>query len=142
MSLATNRRLGFSLACCSIVLVSLAQLLLKNAAAQISDIHSVISAIAQIQITVLAPLSGGLFCYGLSVIVWQRALGELPLSIAYPLLSLSYPLVYIAAVLLPGFTDTLTAQRIGGLLCVFFGVVLLTLQSDNAAVRATDDKQR
>lgn len=37
-------------------------------------------------------------CYLMAVLLWIGALRELPLSRAYPLLSLSYPLVYLGAV--------------------------------------------
>ena len=40
---------------------------------------------------------GGLACYGVSVIVWILGLSRVPVSIAYPMLSLGYVVNAIAA---------------------------------------------
>lgn len=131
MQTAQNYRLGLVLVCCSVLLVSAAQLLLKNAVMHTHGLRDLGVIVAQMQLELLWPLIGGLLCYGISVLVWQRALGELPLSIAYPLLSLSYPLVYLAALLLPGFVETINPQRVGGLIFVLIGVALLAPRKNN-----------
>lgn len=139
MRATSNHQLGLLLVCCSVLLVSAAQLLLKIAVARFHGVHDVNIIVAQIPIEILMPLSGGLFCYTISVLIWQRALGELPLSIAYPLLSLSYPLVYLAALWLPGFTETINPQRIGGLLCILIGIALLAPRGNDAPIQSTRD---
>lgn len=48
-----------------------------------------------------------------------------PLSRAYSLLSLSYPLVYLFAALLPGLGASLSAGKIFGVILVVAGVVLI-----------------
>lgn len=141
MQTSSNYRLGLFLVCCSVLLVSAAQLLLKNAVMNANGAHDVSVIIAQMPIKILGPLSGGLLCYTISVLIWQRALSELPLSIAYPLLSISYPLVYLAALLLPGFTEAINPQRIGGLLCVLIGIALLAPRSNDSPAQSTHRNQ-
>jgi undecaprenyl phosphate-alpha-L-ara4N flippase subunit ArnF len=69
--------------------------------------------------------AAGMVCYGTSMFCWLAALGRLPLNLAYPLLSLSYPLVYLGAVLLPFFNETVNAQRLAGIGLIMLGVALL-----------------
>ena len=51
---------------------------------------------------------GGLACYGISVFVWIIGLSRVPVSIAYPMLSLGYVINAIAAHYLLGESVTLT----------------------------------
>jgi undecaprenyl phosphate-alpha-L-ara4N flippase subunit ArnF len=123
-----NAKLGIIFVSISVVLVSLAQLLLKFGTAHAPPQAAVSFATllnAQTLLTLALPIALGLLCYMASMFVWLRALGELPLSVAYPLLSLSYPLVYIAALLLPGFNETPSTTRIAGLLFALAGIALL-----------------
>jgi undecaprenyl phosphate-alpha-L-ara4N flippase subunit ArnF len=124
-----NIRLGMILVSISVVLVSAAQLLLKFGAAHATIVHDINSIAALLNtstlLTLIVPIALGLLCYLASMFVWLRALGELPLSVAYPLLSLSYPLVYIAALFLPNFNETLSATRVAGLLLTIAGIALL-----------------
>jgi len=117
------------LAICSVALVSIAQLLLKYGAAQFP--HALLSHVDPELLAslftpgIILPLAAGMLCYGSSVLCWIGALGRLPLSLAYPLLSLSYPLVYLGATWLPWFHETLNAQRLGGIALIMSGVALL-----------------
>ena len=129
-----DTRLGLIHVGISVILVSLAQLLLKFGAehgAVLHDLTSLSTLLSpqvlnlQLLLTLALPIATGLLCYMASMLVWLRALGELPLSVAYPLLSLSYPLVYVAALLLPGFHETLSATRVAGLLLAIAGIALL-----------------
>jgi len=110
----------------SVLLVSIAQLALKRAA---TDLPVVVSALSFTTLTTygaaVMALLFGLACYAASMLLWLRALGELPLSVAYPLLALSYPLVYLGALLLPGFEDALSATRLLGMLLTLLGIALL-----------------
>lgn len=142
MPTIANYRLGLLLVCCSVLLVSAAQLLLKNAVMNSHALNDMRVIVAQMPLKIVGPLGGGLLCYAISVLIWQRALGELPLSIAYPLLSLSYPLVYLAALLLPGFTEAISPQRMCGLIFILIGVVLLAPRSNNAPTRSSSDVKR
>lgn len=128
-----SHKRGLSLALCSIILVAVAQLLLKFGVAHVPwpvPIHNGIPWLSTLSIThAVLPLVFGIACYGISVLCWIGALGRLPLSVAYPLLSLSYPLVYIGATWLPWFGETLSAQRIAGIVLIMFGISLLVWKS-------------
>ena len=66
---------------------------------------------------------GGVACYGLSLVVWIIGLSRVPVSIAYPLLSLGYVLNAVGAHYLLG--EALTAGRIGGIGFIILGVWLV-----------------
>jgi len=121
---------GLAPAVASVLLVSIAQLALKRAA---TDLPAVLAALSSAMPTphgaAVIALVFGLSCYAASMLLWLRALGELPLSVAYPLLGLSYPLVYLGALLLPGFADALSATRLLGMLLTLLGIALLAPRS-------------
>jgi multidrug transporter EmrE-like cation transporter len=70
-----------------------------------------------------APLWIGLSCYGVSVILWLGALSRVPVSIAYPMLSVGYVVNAIAAAYL--FAEALTAGKVIGIMLVIAGVIVL-----------------
>jgi drug/metabolite transporter (DMT)-like permease len=61
--------------------------------------------------------------YGLSVIVWVVGLSRVPVSQAYPLLSLGYVVNAIAAWWL--LSETLNFSRIAGIAVIIVGVVIV-----------------
>ncbi|MDR0775159.1 MAG: 4-amino-4-deoxy-L-arabinose-phospho-UDP flippase [Azonexus sp.] len=119
-------RPGLAHAVASVLLVSIAQLALKRAA---TDLHDIIATLSLATLlahgTAVIALLLGLACYAASMLLWLRALHELPLSVAYPLLGLSYPLVYLGALLLPGFEDAPSTMRLLGILLTLLGIALL-----------------
>jgi multidrug transporter EmrE-like cation transporter len=66
---------------------------------------------------------GGLACYGVSVIVWIIGLSRVPVSIAYPMLSLGYVVNAIAAHYL--FGESVTIARWLGIGFIIIGVWLV-----------------
>ena len=66
---------------------------------------------------------GGLACYAVSVIVWIIGLSRVPVSIAYPLLSLGYIINAVAAHYLLG--ETVTLSRWLGIGFIVVGVWLV-----------------
>ena len=66
---------------------------------------------------------GGLACYVVSVVVWILALSRVPVSIAYPMLSLGYVVTAVAAWLLLG--EALSAVRVTGIAVIIVGVYLV-----------------
>ncbi len=100
----------------SVVLVTVAQLVLKWGMMNIpllslADINVQFLTMYFVQ---LASVMCGLMGYALSMLCWFFALRYLPLNRAYPLLSLSYALVYLGAVLLPWFNEPATLLNTGG----------------------------
>ena len=67
---------------------------------------------------------GGLACYAVSVVVWVIALSRVPVSIAYPMLSIGYVINALAAWHL--FGESLTAQKLVGIGFIIAGVFLVT----------------
>ena len=65
-----------------------------------------------------------LLAYGLSVIVWVIGLSRVPVSQAYPLLSLGYVITALGAWLLLG--EVISLQRSVGIAVIIIGVVLVT----------------
>ena len=68
-------------------------------------------------------LLGGILCYGVSVIVWILGLSRVPVSIAYPMLSLGYVVNAIAAYYI--FGESLTLARWLGIGFIIVGVWLV-----------------
>ncbi|TCL04652.1 MULTISPECIES: 4-amino-4-deoxy-L-arabinose-phosphoundecaprenol flippase subunit ArnF [Sodalis] len=118
---------GLSWAAASVLLVTVAQLLMKWGMAQIPLLPLNLIApglVAYYGLPLLA-LAGGILAYALSMLCWFYALLYLPLSTAYPLISISYALVYFAAVLLPWFNETATFFKTFGVAFILFGVWLI-----------------
>ena len=65
----------------------------------------------------------GLGCYVFSVGIWIVALSRVPVSIAYPMLSMGYIVNAIAAYFL--FGEALGAQKILGICIITVGVIVL-----------------
>ncbi|MBN9424291.1 MAG: 4-amino-4-deoxy-L-arabinose transferase [Candidatus Accumulibacter sp. 66-26] len=66
---------------------------------------------------------GGLCCYVISVVVWIMALSRVPVSIAYPMLSIGYIVNAFAAAWL--FGEAVTAQKLAGIGFIVVGVYLV-----------------
>jgi undecaprenyl phosphate-alpha-L-ara4N flippase subunit ArnF len=125
---------GFTSALISILLVSVAQLAMKWGM-QSLDLQQLLQSETWISIPFIGlpkdvwpPLSVillGLCCYGLSMILWIITLQHLPLSQAYPLLSVSYILVYCGTVLLPWFNDSFSSIKLLGIISILFGLLLI-----------------
>lgn len=103
----------------SVLLVSVAQLSLKYAM-QLWPLASNTELVS-----FLLPLGAGLSCYALSVGCWLVTLRHLPLNLAYPLLSLSYLLVYVSAVWLPVFNEVFSMRRFAGVVLLIVGIILV-----------------
>lgn len=66
---------------------------------------------------------GGVACYGISLIVWIMGLSRVPVSIAYPLLSLGYVINAVMAHYLLG--ESVTTQRMIGIAFIILGVYIV-----------------
>jgi multidrug transporter EmrE-like cation transporter len=69
------------------------------------------------------PIVAGLACYAVSVVVWILGLSRVPVSLAYPLLSLGYVVNAVAAHYL--FGEAVTASRWLGIGFIIVGVWLV-----------------
>jgi drug/metabolite transporter (DMT)-like permease len=116
---------AFSFLFAGVVLNAAAQLLLKAG----TNVLGVISLTRANWVGELGRMSvephflGGAACYGISLIVWIIGLSRVPVSIAYPMLSLGYVINAIAAHYLLG--ESVSMARWGGIGFIVLGVWLV-----------------
>jgi undecaprenyl phosphate-alpha-L-ara4N flippase subunit ArnF len=125
---------GYVWALGSIVLASTAQVLMKSgmlALPSISIAHWPSLSTLLAGWPAVAVLIG-MLCYGLSMVCWFMVLRYLPLSRAYPLISLSYAVVYLAAVFLPWLNEPMSLRKNLGVLIILLGVWLVSRNAQTA----------
>ena len=66
----------------------------------------------------------GFACYGISLFTWIATLSRLPVSVAYPLVSIGYVVNALAAWWL--FGESLTMQKLIGVGFIILGVILVS----------------
>lgn len=66
---------------------------------------------------------GGLGCYVISVVVWILALSRVPVSMAYPMLSIGYVVTAVAAWAFLG--ESVTPLRLVGIGIIIIGVFIV-----------------
>jgi multidrug transporter EmrE-like cation transporter len=103
-----------------------AQLLLKAGVAPLGALHISLGTLLPTALQVLSqwPILAGLGCYVLSVGVWIVGLSRVDVSLAYPMLSMGYVVNALAAWWL--FGEALGPMRLGGMLVILAGVVLIS----------------
>lgn len=116
---------SFSLILTGVLLNAAAQLLLKAGTNAIGHFEFQWRNIVPIgwQVATEPHILGGLACYGISVVVWIMALSRVPVSMAYPMLSIGYVVNAVAAYWLLG--ESLSALRVAGIFVVILGVFLI-----------------
>jgi drug/metabolite transporter (DMT)-like permease len=119
------RLTDFTILCCGVLLNALAQLGLKAATRVSGPLVAGTAGVWQRAIELLAvpSLWYALCAYGLSVIVWLVGLSRVPVSQAYPLLSLGYVINVGLAWWLLG--EVPNVQRVAGIGVIVLGVVLV-----------------
>jgi multidrug transporter EmrE-like cation transporter len=117
--------ISFALIICGVLLNAIAQLLLKagtNAVGQFA-FHADNIVPVGLKLAFQPYIMGGMVCYGISLVVWIMALSRVPVSIAYPMLSIGY--VINAFVAHFWFGEALAAQKLLGIGFIVIGVVLV-----------------
>ena len=119
------RALAYGIA--SVALVSAAQLAMRWGMTHLPGLTlpPVAAGDGTFPLLAVAVLLLGICGYGASLLCWLGALAGLPLNRAYSLLSLSYPLVYLSAALLPGLGGSLTAGKTVAVVLILLGVLLI-----------------
>ena len=115
----------FALLMTGVLLNAAAQLLLKagtNAVGQFEFSAQNIIPVG-IKLALEPHIVGGLACYVFSVAIWIVGLSRVPVSIAYPMLSVGYIVNALAAWYL--FGESLTAQKLVGIAFINCGVFLV-----------------
>ena len=117
--------LTFSLLMFGVLLNATAQLLLKAGTNRVGAFAFSWDNVVPIgvKLAMNGPILGGLACYVVSVVVWILALSRVPVSVAYPLLSVGYIVNAVAAWML--FGESITAQKMAGIGFIVIGVFLV-----------------
>ena len=117
--------LTFSLLMLGVLLNATAQLLLKAGTNRVGAFAFSWDNVVPIgvKLAMNGPILGGLACYVVSVVVWILALSRVPVSVAYPLLSVGYIVNAVAAWML--FGESITAQKMAGIGFIVIGVFLV-----------------
>lgn len=118
--------LMYGLILLSICINVVAQLLLKFGIGRIGYFEFSAQNLLPIgqQIITSIPILLGVVLYVASLAVWLMVLSRVEVSVAFPMASLGYVFVAIAAYFL--FGEALTPMRVTAILIIIFGVFLLT----------------
>ena len=121
MSLAS-----LSLLMLGVILNASAQLLLKAGTNAVGHFEFTVANLLPVgtKIALEPHILGGVLCYVVSLGVWIMGLSRVPVSIAYPMLSVGYVVNALAAWHL--FGESLTAQKLVGIGFIIAGVFLVT----------------
>jgi multidrug transporter EmrE-like cation transporter len=106
--------ISFSLILVGVLLNAAAQLLLKAGTNAMP---------LGLRLAIEPHILAGLACYVVSVVVWIVALSRVPVSIAYPMLSIGYVVNAIAAWYLLG--EAVTPMRLVGIGIIVLGVFIV-----------------
>jgi multidrug transporter EmrE-like cation transporter len=117
--------LTFSLVLAGVLLNAAAQLLLKAGTNRVGEFAFAMDNVVPIgaKLATSPFIAGGLACYVVSVVVWILALSRVPVSVAYPMLSIGYIVNALAAWML--FGESLGAQKLVGIGFIVVGVFLV-----------------
>ncbi|MDO9273445.1 MAG: SMR family transporter [Rugosibacter sp.] len=118
--------ISFALIFTGVLLNAAAQLLLKAGTNAVGHFDFHINNILPIGMKLAFQpfIMGGMVCYAVSLVVWIMALSRVPVSIAYPMLSIGYAIN--AFVAWQWFGEVLTAQKLLGIGVIIVGVILVT----------------
>ena len=117
--------LTLSLLMLGVLLNAGAQLLLKAGTNRVGEFAFSLDNVIPIgtRLATSPPILAGLACYVVSVVVWILGLSRVPVSVAYPMLSVGYIVNAFAAYLL--FGESITAQKLIGIGFIVVGVFLV-----------------
>ena len=117
--------LTFSLLMTGVLLNASAQLLLKAGTLRIGEFAFTADNIVPVGMRLASNpfILGGIACYVVSLVVWIMGLSRVPVSVAYPMLSVGYVVNAIAAWML--FGESITAQKLIGIGFIVVGVFLV-----------------
>ncbi|HET6263974.1 MAG TPA: SMR family transporter [Usitatibacter sp.] len=117
--------LTFSLLMTGVLLNAAAQLFLKAGTNRVGEFAFTLDNLVPIGSRLIAnpPILAGLGCYVASVVIWIMALSRVPVSVAYPMLSVGYIVNAVAAWML--FGESLGAQKLVGIGFIVVGVYLV-----------------
>ena len=116
---------SFSFLMAGVLLNAAAQLFLKAGTNRIGEFAFSLDNVMPIGMKIASSpfILGGLACYVVSVVVWILGLSRVPVSIAYPMLSVGYIVNAFLTYML--FGESITAQKLAGIGFIVVGVFLV-----------------
>ncbi|TLS18293.1 MAG: 4-amino-4-deoxy-L-arabinose transferase [Betaproteobacteria bacterium] len=118
--------ISFSLILAGVILNAAGQLLLKAGTNAVGHFDFHLNNVLPIGLKLAFNpfILSGMVAYGVSLVVWIMALSRVPVSIAYPMLSIGY--VINAFIAWHWFGEALSAQKLLGIGCIVLGVYVIT----------------
>ncbi len=115
----------FSFLLTGVLLNTTAQLCLKAGTSRVGEFAYSLENIIPIgwKLATQPFIIAGLACYVVSVVVWIAGLSRVPVSVAYPMLSIGYVVGAVAAWWL--FGESLSSQKMAGITFIIIGVWLV-----------------
>jgi len=137
-----TKRLAVLLVMVSVVFTSVAQLLFSIVMKQTNvDPSNLVGVVLLLPFPDHLSLGLGVVLYATSMLAWIVALTRFPISLAYPVLSISYVIVYIAATFLPVLSEPASLEKSLGVVLVAAGISVLFLDerlSDTSELSSTE----
>lgn len=117
--------IAFTLILTGVLLNAAAQLLLKAGTNAVGHFDFQLANVIPIGLKIACQpfIIGGMACYAVSVVVWILALSRVPVSIAYPMLSIGY--VVNAVIAHYWFGEVLALQKLLGIGFIIIGLLLV-----------------
>lgn len=115
--------LNFGIIVVGVLLNAAAQLFIKAGTSHFSELVSSNYLLTGIRIIFQPQIFSGLLCYVVSVGIWIFVLSKVPVSVAYPMLSIGYVVSAFAGYLL--FGEALSAMKLIGIAVIIIGVFLV-----------------
>ncbi len=116
---------SFALILTGVLLNAAAQLLLKAGTNAVGHFEFHLANVLPVgtKLALEPHILGGMACYVVSLVVWIMGLSRVPVSVAYPMLSIGY--VINAFIAWQWFGEALTAQKMAGIGFIVVGVFLV-----------------
>jgi multidrug transporter EmrE-like cation transporter len=111
---------------CSVMLSSIAQIVLKTGMSNPGVLNAVQSGVAMQMITTISTnlyVIGGLTLYFASAAVWLLVLARVDVSFAYPFVGLGFVVTMLLAFFING--EVLSTAKVIGTLCIALGVAIM-----------------
>lgn len=112
----------------SVALTTAAQILMKSGMVS-EDVRLALNS-GELQSIIFAVITSpavctGLICFAFSVVIWLKVLSEVPLSTAYPFVSLGIAFTVAAGFIL--FGEPFSIQKIVGVVLILAGIFILAI---------------
>ena len=118
---------NFPLILIAISLNAVGQILLKAGTTSIGVFHVTLKGLPALLWTIIKSpyIDLGIFCYCLSLLFWLWVLSRVPVSVAYPMLSIGYIFSIFAGYIF--FGEPITLLKVCGVLIIMLGVYLVSV---------------